>query len=340
MIENQRSWPYSFALKAADLYTRFPFRKYLTITDQFDNEKEAREFCGRVFKQFMFYVIEDIIENNVMLKFPPGCRAWMEMAVYSDEDFKIARQNGAFQDVDFLASNFTGYQLTLRFQNRYKKWIKRIYLSAPHRDRITALTNQGKSLVSARTKEVRHYVDKVQEKFPILSKSEINKICTYGLKFYAFANRNHCDVTLFQRNGDIMTAYCGKVFLDNEHFWRNWHLKYRMKERLLYHLRRTPWDGYYYIGLTQEEHDEIMAQHGKIKHFRNVYPVKVKKELYHERWCWHIWRVPFPIDCGWKFFREKIDTDKAEYVELNKYDSIHKLFQCRVNHGSTSAEHE
>jgi len=113
-------------------------------------------------------------------------------------------------------------------------------------------------------------------------------------------------------------------------YWRNWHFKYRMKERLLYHLRKVKWDGYYYIGLNLEEHKEILKQKGKIKHFKNIYLVKTVKELYHERWCFHIWRVPYPIECGWKFPREKLDTDKAEYVGLNQYGKCHKYYKRRI----------
>ena len=318
-------WLTSYTVKAHELYYDFPYKKYLTVCDSF-SRVSIFYLCGKVLKRLFFYVIHDIVEDNVLFKFPPGVGAWLEIQSYSGEDFKIARQNGAFRDVDFLASGFTGYQMVLRFQNRYGKWQKRMYLSSGYRDRITELTNQGKQLTSAKIRQVKDYVDKLQEKFPILSKSEINKICTYGLKKFAYANRQHCDITLCNRSEDVYTAGCGRIYLDDQKFWRNWYMKWRMKERLLYHLKKIKWDGYYYIGVGYDQHEELMAQRGK-KHFRNVYPVKVKSELYHERWCKHIWRIPYPIDCGWKFFREKIDTNKAEYVGPTKYPKIHKYYK-------------
>ena len=45
-------------------------------------------------------------------------------------------------------------------------------------------------------KQVKDYVDRVQEKFPYLSKSEINKIITFGLKRYSWINKMHGDVLL------------------------------------------------------------------------------------------------------------------------------------------------
>ena len=67
------------------------------------------------------------------------------MIPITGDNFIKARQNGAFQDVDFLTSDFTGYQLYLRRSNRYGKWTKRIYLSAKYRDMITDLTNKGEA---------------------------------------------------------------------------------------------------------------------------------------------------------------------------------------------------
>ena len=86
-------------------------------------------------------MVQDVIEKQTTFKFPPGTRAWIEMIPISGEKFAIARKNGAFDDVDFLTSNFTGYQLYLRFNNRYGKWTKQLHVSKRYKDSITELTN-------------------------------------------------------------------------------------------------------------------------------------------------------------------------------------------------------
>lgn len=100
---------------------------------------------GEMFRYFMYLLIKDVIENQVTFKFPPtgDGSSWIEMTPVSGDDFIKARQNGAFQDVDFLVSDFTGYQLTYRKSNRYGSWRKRIFVSSKYRDRITELTNKG-----------------------------------------------------------------------------------------------------------------------------------------------------------------------------------------------------
>ena len=85
-------------------------------------------------------------------------------------------------------------------------------------------------------KEVKHYVEAVQKKFPILSKSEINKIISYGLKRYAWANRQHCDVLFRNLTDEPMVAHCGYLGYDSlKHYFR-WMTKWRMKERVLWKL--------------------------------------------------------------------------------------------------------
>jgi hypothetical protein len=135
----------------------------------------------------------------------------------------------------------------------------------------------------------------------------------------------HCDVLLKNRLQENITMHCGNLGYDTLKHYLLWMTKWRMKERILYKFKKMQWDGYYYIGLTQDEHDKIMKSN-KIRHFRNVYFTKIKKELYHNKIVKHIWRVPYLEDCGWKFFVDKYDTDQAEYIGENKYELYHTCF--------------
>lgn len=133
----------SYAITADELYTSFPYQKYLRIRNK-DAGNNIKGLLGRVLKYFFYLVVKDIIENNVTFKFPPGARSYLEMHAISGEDFARARQNGAFDDVDYLQSDFTGHQLYFRYNTRYGHWKKQLYVSQKFKDRITELTNQGK----------------------------------------------------------------------------------------------------------------------------------------------------------------------------------------------------
>lgn len=136
-------WATSYALTATDLYTKFPYKKLKTNIKQLPNGSNEKWFLARVFRYFFYLVIKDIIENKTTFRFPRTFRAFLEMIAVSGDDFVRARQNGAFQDVDFLTSDFTGYHLGLRYNTRYGKWVKALHVSEKYKDRITELTNKG-----------------------------------------------------------------------------------------------------------------------------------------------------------------------------------------------------
>lgn len=98
----------SYAVRADELYIGFPSTKYISFAREW-NTRELRSLYSKILRYFFYLVICDIIENRITFKFPPGTSAWLEMIPYSGKEFEVARKYGAFEDVDFLASNFTGY---------------------------------------------------------------------------------------------------------------------------------------------------------------------------------------------------------------------------------------
>lgn len=173
-------------------------------------------------------------------------------------------------------------------------------------------------------KTLKDYIDKVQEQFPFLCKKDINTILVYGLYMYEYANRQHCDVIFVRdRKYDSITTATGHIITDWQYFWFNWHTKWRMKERFLYRRQKKVWDGYYYIGMTEEEHKQF-SKGGKRKTLRNKYLTKIRAEFHHFRSIKHVWRVPWPKEEGWKFFIDKLTSDQFEYVGSNEYTDYHQ----------------
>lgn len=138
-------WATSYALSAKDLFTKFDHHKLKQNLKEFPEPISTNPhwFMSKIFRYFFYLVIKDIIENKAVFKFPKTSRAYIEMLPTSGKDFIRARQNGAFQDVDFLTSDFTGYSLGLRYNTRYGKWTKALHVSEKYKDRITELTNAG-----------------------------------------------------------------------------------------------------------------------------------------------------------------------------------------------------
>ena len=135
---------------ASDIFHNFPIKK---LKMDYDKVKEIytdgdkRSLSASIFTKGMQLIIEDIIENNVHFLLPTAGsnEAYLYMKKFSGNDFKRAVKNGKWRDIDFLTSNFTGYQLSLSVKSTKRPdKEKPIYLGYKHKDRLTELTNQGK----------------------------------------------------------------------------------------------------------------------------------------------------------------------------------------------------
>lgn len=324
--EKNKYWALSYGVLPFDLYHNFYKNHKISLTQ---NEMGApfKIMASRIFTHFMYLLISDIIEYGGYFKFPAPKRCYIELVPIMGDDFKSAYQKGAFSDVDFLASNFTGYILQFRRATRYGKWTKKIYVTSKFRDRITELTNKGHKWDMGAKRKLKDYIKQVQQKFPIFTQEDLHTILHYGLVMYAYANRQHCDVIFYKKSDEeSISLITGMLGCDPlTHFWR-WVNKWRMKERLFYKLKGKKWDGYYYMGLTEETHRKLLSQKGKRKVIENTHLLLVKDELKHLKWVKHIWRIPWPMYHGWKFWIKQHKSDKFEYVGENNYELYHQCF--------------
>jgi hypothetical protein len=111
------------------------------------SDGDKRSLSASIFAKGMQLIIEDIIENNVHFLLPTlgSTESYLYMKKTSGNDFKKAVRNGKWNDIDFLTSNFTGYQLAMSVKSpKRPEKEKSIYLGYKHKDRITELTNEGK----------------------------------------------------------------------------------------------------------------------------------------------------------------------------------------------------
>lgn len=135
---------------ARDLFMNFPVRKMKLTPDvctKLYPDGSKRDFATSIFTRSVQLVVDDIIENNIHFKFPGlgQTQAYMYMKRTQGDKFKKAFKNGKWRDVDFINSNFSGYQLVLEMQSQKRlPRQKPIYLSSELKNKITEYTNQGK----------------------------------------------------------------------------------------------------------------------------------------------------------------------------------------------------
>ena len=106
-----------------DLFDNFPVNKLKMSKEQCiatypDGNK--RDLAASIFTRSVQMVVDDIIDNNIDFKFPTLGRtqAYLRMKRTDGKQFKKAFKNGKWNDVDFLTSNFSGYQISLDMESR------------------------------------------------------------------------------------------------------------------------------------------------------------------------------------------------------------------------------
>lgn len=138
------------AFRAKELFQNFPLSKMkLTkencLKEYSDGNK--RDLAASIFVRSMEMITDDIIENNIQFKFPGlgTTQAYLQMKRTEGSDFKDAFRRGKWRDIDFIKSNFCGYQLCLIMKSLKRPMREKlIYLSKNKREKITEYVNKGK----------------------------------------------------------------------------------------------------------------------------------------------------------------------------------------------------
>ena len=135
-----------YAFNTTELFTNFPTKK-LSISGKVCQAiagcVKKKEFAVKVFLYAVKIILLDIIENNVTFKLPTQRPCQLRIVRTEGEDFIRARKNGKWQDVDFLASDFSGYQMQFSYIANEREIKKPVYLSKGLKDKITENTNKG-----------------------------------------------------------------------------------------------------------------------------------------------------------------------------------------------------
>lgn len=148
MTDKNRALGHAFT--GEDLFITFPVEK-LKMTPQqcveVFSDGSKRDLARVIFTDSLEMVVNDIIDNNTHFKLPGMGRtqAYLYMNKVQGNKFKKAFKRGKWRDVDFITSNFTGYQLGFEMQStKGLPRFKNVYLGKEYKQRITDNTNAGK----------------------------------------------------------------------------------------------------------------------------------------------------------------------------------------------------
>lgn len=135
-----------YCFNTKHLFQNFPVEKLVMSSDirrKVAGGDGKRALAIRIFIYAVKLILLDIIDNNVTFKFPTNRPAFLNIVGTFGEEFKKARRNGKWLDVDYLKSDFTGYQMQFTRIVKDREIRKPVYVSRWMKDKITARTNAG-----------------------------------------------------------------------------------------------------------------------------------------------------------------------------------------------------
>lgn len=143
-----KNFAIGWACNLNDLFVRFPYEKCKSLL--FKTKAQQRQKIKQVFREGVNQILNDIIENNNTFKIQGVGyqKGEIHMEAITGSDFEKVREKGKFQNVDFLESLFTGYQMYIYVGGKRDNFLYRrkfpIYVGKFLKDKLTEYTNQGK----------------------------------------------------------------------------------------------------------------------------------------------------------------------------------------------------
>lgn len=137
------------AFTTKEMFYNFPIDKVdIDYKDslKYTSSTHKEDLIKQIFTENYFMVIEDIVDNNVTFKLPltGGRTSDIHFKRITGDGFTKLFRAGKWQNMDFLKSMFSGYQLSLYRYGKMSPRIKPIYLSKSLQDKIINNINNGK----------------------------------------------------------------------------------------------------------------------------------------------------------------------------------------------------
>ena len=130
-----------------DIIDQFPTNKLSITCEDTENvigDRHRKELVRKIFTDNVKMILDDVIENGNTFILPTGAKsAEIRMIKFEGDNFKNAKRNGKFNDIDILSSYFTGYQLGLFMNSNGHQRVKPIYVNKKFKDKIITKTNAG-----------------------------------------------------------------------------------------------------------------------------------------------------------------------------------------------------
>lgn len=312
---------FNHGITPEDLYTNIPenitdknwrwFTKHHGYTSSYaDALSDPFKYCFKI-------IIETILEQKVRFKLPVSMEAYLDFEIVSGDMFEIQRQNGRFQNIDFIQSDFTGYVLKYYFKGKSYLRSYPIYLGGELKELFLNKINSGEKFYTIKDITIHDVIDKVFDKFTNLSKQEIKKLLSVGFKRMHSCMLYGCAITINSTKFGNCYAYIGEIHFTKSIQLKEYYIRRDKKLRKVEWWKKNKFDGFYYIALTGPAFSSWLSDNKNSRilvTFNNVMPRKLKEELFYRYRYSYIFKIKIKKYKGMNFWSKKLTTRDVEYI--------------------------
>lgn len=161
------------------------------------------------------------------------------------------------------------------------------------------------------------YIEDLHNRFPTIHKSVLKKICIYGFRMFHLTERWGACSFITNKDPDFK-LYTGKFKHGSSISSKYKIIQNTLKVRIKYKLKKTAWNGYYYLGLSESQWKNYKDRYSvrkrgkKIITFENVNIYKLEDEIKYIGIFKYIFRFKMPVECGYKIRNESITIKNPE----------------------------
>lgn len=307
-------------LRPGELYKNTPKtitdKKTLWFRNNFGWSKTLEDSLSGPFQYCFSLILNRVIDDKVRFKLPVKTEAYIDFEIVSGEDFVKQKQNGRFPEIDFIESDFTGYFLNYVYRAKAYNKIRHIYIGGDLKQKFLNGINSGIKYYTIKDITIDDFIDEVHQKFSALNKNEVKKLLLLGFRRMHSAIKYGCYLTISSERFNCF-AFIGSITLIPDKQIKEYSMRRDRKLRKIDGWAKTPFDGYYYIGLNHTGFERWLEDNKKTRtvvKFRNVIPRKLKEELYYKDKQLHIFRFKRDTFKGYAYWADELNIRKLEYL--------------------------
>ncbi len=312
---------FNHGLTPGELYSNTPervcTRKWTWITKTYGKTMTYEDALADPFRYCFGLILNRVIDDRVRFRVPVKTEGYIDFEIVDGDKFEFQRQNGRFSEIDFIESDFTGYALNYFYKTKAYQKRMPIYIGGELKKKFLENINSGVKYYTIKDVTINDFIDPVHEKFNTFTRAEIKRLLIHGFMRMHSAIKFGCVVSIISSRHINCLAYIGQLSLVPEKQIKEYSMRKDKKLRKIEGWKKTPFDGYYYIGLNPkglENWYNLNKANRVITIFKNIIPRKIKEELYYkdkEMWIFRFKRKTFK---GWSYWAEDLKMRDLEYL--------------------------